>query len=306
MVDSGPERAPLVNRRRVAAALTAAALLAGIVGLMDLREQRALEAEQRALQAEQRRLAGEVSLRLTNGGSGGGGFFDGSEAQLQAQLLVRNVGPRAVELVGARTSGFALSPGSVRLPAGEVRQLDLRQSFTCGQRRPAPLQPGPLQVEVRTGATTISTVELPLQEPPFGLDDAARVCGWVPVQEAVLVGPREGRQTDGVMRLQVDLSNVSRFPVEVVRLLTGPGLSGRLLQAGGAAEVPLPTTLPAAAGSGVSVRYVVELQVADCAAAREQAVTTGVEVRDHDGATADAVADYSPGLMAELLSASCP
>jgi hypothetical protein len=161
-------------------------------------------------------------------------------------------------------------------------------------------------VEVRTGATTISTVELPLQEPPFGLDDAARVCGWVPVQEAVLVGPREGRQTDGVMRLQVDLSNVSRFPVEVVHLLTGPGLSGRLLQAGGAAEVPLPTTLPRLREAGSQCVMWWSCRVADCAAAREQAATTGVEVRDHDGATADAVADYSPGLMAELLSASCP
>ena len=247
-----------------------------------------------------------MSLSLPEGGLTGGASSDGSGGELHAQLLVRNDGPRDVELVGARTSGFVLQEQSVPLPAGQVRPLVLLQPVTCEQGRPAPLQPGPLQVDVRTAAGTTRTVELPLQEPPFAGDEAARMCGWVPLQEAVLVGVLDGRQSAGVLRLDVELGNVSRSPVEVVRLLTGPGLSGRLLQAGGAAEVPLPTTLPAGGGRP-SVPYEVELRVADCAAAREQVfVTTGVEVRDQDGATAEAIAEHGPRLMSELLSASCP
>lgn len=301
LLDSGPEPAPLLTRRRVVASLTAAAVLAGVSGLVELRERRQAA-------AEERRLAAEVSLSLPAEGSSGGATYDGSGGELQVDLLVRNDGPRDVELVGARTSGFSLVTDVVRLPAGQVRQLDLRQQFTCQGGRPAPLQPGPVQVDVRTGGGATSTVELPLQQPPFGLDEPARMCGWVPVQEAVHVGVLEGRQDADLLRLDLDLSNASRFPLQVVRLLTGPGLSARLLAGGGGGEVPLPQTLASAQGAGwSSTAYEVELRVVDCALARQQDVgTVGVQVRDREGATAESLADYEPRLLSGLLSASCP
>lgn len=301
VLDSGPEPAPLLTRRRVVGALTAAAVLAGVSGLVELRERRALA-------AEERRLASEVSLSLPAGGSSGSSTIDSSGGAMQAQLLVHNDGPRDVEVVGARVAGFTLLQG-VPLPAGQTRQLTLGQPVRCEDGEPGPLGlDQPLQLDVRTGAGTTTTTDLPLLEPPFGESDAARLCGYVPLVEAVFIANLQSQQQDGLLRIDVEIGNASRFPVEVVRLLVGPGLEGSLLAADGAAAVRLPTTLPPSpAGGFTTVPYEVEVRVVDCALAQGQPSSLfGLDVRDADGVTAETVFGYDPELLAELLDASCP
>lgn len=296
VLDSGP---PLVSRRAtvVGAALVLAVAL--VAGGLELRERRAAEAQERRLDA-----AVELSLldetAASSSASPGGG-------SLQVQLEVRNDGPRPVGLSGAAWAGYALLR-PVDLPAGSSRTIALQQEVDCGPGRPALLAvEEDVQLQVRTAATT-RTVALPLPAPVVRPTEAQRVCGFVPLEEALLVTTERQARVGEELVLRLDLFVDGGSPVELLSLDTGPGLAAALRTGGGAEAVALPTLLRPALGTFVATTYEAVLTVVDCAAAGAPDASVGLTLRtgDREGGTAELGLGYEPSLLVDLVSASCP
>jgi hypothetical protein len=215
VLDGGPERPPWSTRLVVAA--TALLVVVGLVaGALELRERRAAA-------AAERRAAGIVELALLDR-SGAGVSPTPQGGLLDVQLGVRNDGPREVEVAGALWAGHSLIR-PVRVPAGDERRLLLRQVVDCAAGRPDLLPVDEdVALQVRT-ASTVRTVRLPLPAAPIGPAEAARLCGFVPLVEALLVLGQRQALTGRALVLELDLAVRGGAPVELVGLDAGPGLT---------------------------------------------------------------------------------
>ncbi len=296
VLDSGP---PLVGRRTAVVGTGLVLAVALVAGALELRERRDAEAEQRRLDA-----AVELVL-LPTGASTSSSPGRGS---LQVQLEVRNDGPRAVEVAGAAWAGFALLR-PVDLPAGGSRSIALLQEVDCGLGRPGLLAvDDDVQLQVRTASTT-RTVALRLSAPLLAPTEAERVCGFVPLDQALHAYVDRQARVGAELVLRVDLSVLGSSPVDLLSVDAGPGLSEALRTGGGAEAVRLPTALPLAeGGTFVPTSYEVVVTVADCATVEPAgaqallALVTG----DQQGGTAELGLSYEPSLLGDLVSASCP
>ena len=301
VLDGGPSGPP-VSRRTIAAVVVLVAVGGLLAGGLELRDRRAAA-------AEERRLDAAVALAFLPETSAGSSSSPG-QGSLQVQLELRNDGPRPVEVAGAAWAGYALLR-PVDIPAGESRAIALRQEVDCGPGRPALLAvDDDVQLQVRTASTT-RTVAVPLPGPPVQPTEAERVCGFVPLEEALLVLSDRQERVGEQLVLRLDLSVQGSSPVDLLSLDAGPGLVAALRTGGGAGTVRLPTTLPfAEAGTFVPTTYEAVITVADCAAvdpSAELGESAYLELRtgDQQGGTAQLGLGYEPSVLADLVSASC-
>lgn len=276
-----------------------AVLVAGAVVVVGLEVR-----ERRATAAEERRLAAIVDVSVQ--AEGGGSSYDpGSRrATLENQLLLLNAGPRDLVVAGAAVGGYELVPAEVRVPSGGSAPLLLERSVLCSTTTPPPVTPSgdlALQLRTRTGSRT---VEVPL-ELPLSRDEAARACGFLPLEEAVFLEtftlPRGG--------LALEVTTRSVRPVDLLGLDVGPGLRGDLRNSDGS-PVELPLALPTGSGpSIVASSFTLQLEVTDCAVARNRSrvgeLQLVVQLRDEQGDTEDTEAYYGSDLVVPLLDDAC-
>ena len=299
VLDGGPDEQPHPGRW-----LVVAVLLVAVVGLVaggrELLERRAAAAEERRLRA-----AVEVVLLEDRGAtvsSAPQGYL------LQAELRLRNDGPRRVEVSGGSWAGLALVR-PVQLPSGGDRQVALGLEVACGADRPAPLAvDDDVELQVTT-ASTVRTVRLPVPDPPLDVAEAQRLCGFFPLEERLLLLRQEQARVGASLVLEVDLSVAGRAPVEVLTADAGPGLAAVVRGGTDGATVQLPVTLPAADdGPPPALTYEVVVTVTDCAAARAATDTAGLSVRtgDEQGRTTETLLPYERALHTELLADRCP
>ena len=302
VIDGGPA-GPSWSRRSVAALALVAVVALAAGGL--------LQQERRSAAAQERRAAGAVDLVLLPA-VGVSGWTETGGGSLEVQLQVRNDGPRQVEVAGASWTGFALVR-PVQLPAGGERQLPVRLAVDCREGRPGLLSlDDDVELQVRT-ATTVRTVRLPLPEVPIDAGEADAICGFVPLDDALLVLEQREVLRGTALVLELRLSVQGSRPVDLVSLGAGPGLGAVLLDrvTGSPGTGParrLPVSLPLVERRRPrGATYEVALRVTDCAAVppRPDTAVLTLGTADEQGGTAELVLPYDPALRAELLAVSC-
>ena len=302
VLDGGPA-GPAWSRRAVAA-LALVAVVVLVAGAL-------LQQERRSAAAQERRAAGAVDLVLLPT-SGVSGWTETGGGSLEVQLQVRNDGPRQVEVAGASWTGFALVR-PVQLPVGGERQVPVRLAVDCREGRPGLLSlDDDVELQVRT-ATSVRTVRLPLPDAPIDAGEADAICGFVPLDDALLVLDEREVLRGTALVLELRLSVQGSRPVDLVRLGAGPGLGAVLLErVMGAAATgparPLPVALPLVEPRRPrGATYEVAVRVTDCAAVPSgpDTATLTLGTGDEQGGTAELVLPYDPALRAELLAASC-
>jgi hypothetical protein len=277
-----------------------ALLVAGAVVVVGLEVR-----ERRATAAEERRLEAIVDVSVQAEGGGSSYDLESRRATLENRLLLLNAGPRDLVVVGASVGEYELVPAEVRVPSGGSAPLLLERSVLCSTTTPPPVTPSgdlALQLRTRTGSRI---VEVPFAL-PVGRDEAARACGFVPLEEAVFLEifglPRPGG-------LAFEVTTRSVRPVELLALDVGPGLGGELRDPDGSA-VALPLALPTGSGpSVVGSSLTLQLEVTDCAVARNRSrvgeLQLVVRLRDERGVTEDTEAYYGSDLVVALLDDVC-
>jgi hypothetical protein len=297
VLDSGP---PRLSRRTTVVGAALVLVVALVAVGLQLRERRAAA-------AEARRLDAAVELSLLPDVSASSSTYPGS-GSLAVQLEVRNDGPRAVEVAGAAWAGYALLR-PVDVPSGGSRRIALQQEVDCGLGRPALLAvDDDVQLQVRTASTT-RTVALPLPAPLVAPTEAERVCGFVPLEDALLAAVERQERVGDALVLRLDLSVAGSAPVDLLSVDAGPGLSAALRTGGGAEAVRLPTTLPfAEGGTFVPTTYEAVVTVTGCSAVGTpgEAALLTLTTGDQAGGTAQLLLSYEPPLLVDLVSASCP
>lgn len=143
----------------------------------------------------------------------------GRPVHLDVPVRVVNDGERAVRVRRAGVRGGVLrteGPLDVRVPAGSSAQVLLEQDVLC---RPdgAPAALGP-RARLRLDLVGRRRVLLPLSAEPFGTIDreVQLLCGYVPVEQAVLAEPRPARLAGDVLRVPLALTNTSAEPARLV------------------------------------------------------------------------------------------
>jgi hypothetical protein len=300
VLDGGPERPACTRRRQVLAAVALAAVVGLVAGGLELKERRTVAAEQRrAAAAVDVVLLPDIAASSSSSPRGG---------SLRVDVLLRNAGPREVEVTGASWAGFALVR-PVRVSAGEQRQLSLAREVVCSPGRPAVLAvDDPVALQVRT-TSTVRTVQVPFANAPLDAVEAERMCGFYPLEEALfaVVGPEALPSKELV--LQLGLSVRGSSPVDVVSLDAGDGLLAVLRDPAGGKPVRLPVALEVGEGRTFApTTYEVAIIVADCAAVRPVPDEPGLALRSGDGKgrTAEVVLSYEASLRAGLIDRSCP
>lgn len=305
LVSGGSERLPLdpaVRRRRLRLAGTVLLLGAVAVGGWELHDRRAQA-------MEDRRLGSVVDLRAEI--EGASTTFDPAvdSGQLTLQVLLHNDGPRDVRVTAATLTGHDLLSGEVRLAAGRSAPLLLQRTVTCGTAPPE-TPAGGLRLAVRTASGGERAVELDL---PADQDEAARLCGFRPLEAMHIGFGALARPSDEVVDLELELEARSVEPMSLVGLRPPPGVAVQPRVNGRPRGLPLGLHPVADRTLGLSVTL--RFTVPDCAAALaptgpdlpapgEQASLL-VQVADQHGVVSDALLAYPDRLLGSLLDASC-
>ena len=296
--DEEPRPSPFTRRRlqAVAALALVGALAAGAV---ELRERRAAAAEQRRLdRVLDLRVEPEGDLSSYDEGSG--------VATLDLQLRLHNDGPRDLVVERGTAGSYVLVQTAVEVTAGGEAPLQLRREVTCTPTAPPPRVSLPaLSLELRTAAGP-RQVALPLDEDLLG-DEAARVCGFVPLEEAVEVELLGAARPAGALELALELASRSIEAVSLAAVDAGPGLRVSVRESSGG-PVSLPLRLPPRPGFGSrqTTSLEVRLEVTDCTSARTALPQLELRVVDENGRTGQPLVGYDPAFLGTLLSAACP
>lgn len=291
-------------RRRATSAAVVVLAVAVVAGGLELRERR--EAAE-----QERRLAAVVDLSVLAEGTGQATYDALSGlAQLDLSLNARNRGPRALTVLEAEVAGYELTR-PVELPTGGRASLPLTRSIACSPTRPpAQLTSRRLSLRVRTGAGDRDVdVQLPS---PVGDDQALRLCGYLPLEEAAFVnvaGASEGRGAAEVV-LQVLSSSVR--PTDVVDIVLDEGLRVEPTEQGGT-PLAFPIPLLVQGPDTTTVTTVrLALTVSDCPAAqriadRGRTPQLRVLLRDERGRVAEKAVDLEGGhlLVGALVGQTC-
>ena len=294
---------PAVRRRRLRVA--GAVLLLGAIGIggLELRDRRA-----RA--AEERRLDSVVELRAEH--DSGSSDFDPASgtARLDLTVLVHNDGPRDLSVTDAGVAGHRLVSGPVPVRAGRSARLLMQQVVQCAPEPPATTPPGGLRLTVRT-PTGERTVEVEL---PTDVDEAARLCGFRPLDTISAFFSGFDRQTAGVRDLALELEARTVGPLQLVAVVPAPGIAVQLRVRGQPADLPLDLA-PTADRLTRRVTVQLRLSVSDCDRAREPAdadlpvpgdpQALLVQVREAAGSVGDLYVGYPDRLLDSLLDESC-
>jgi hypothetical protein len=293
-----PRPSPFTPRRlRAAGALLAVA--AAAVGVVELRERRAAA-------AEERRLDRVLELAVEPRGSGSSYDPATGAAELDLQLSLRNTGPRDVVVERGAVGEYVLVQDVVQVSAGGDAPLLLRRTVVCSPTSPPQAAPlDVLRLDLRTAAGP-RQLELPLVQ---GLvrDEAARACGFVPLEEAVDVRLLDlVRQRESV-QLSLDLSSRSLEPVALAAVDAGPGLRAELtLVENGSTDLPLALPPDRRDGTRRGTSMEVRVTVVDCALARTARPQVELQVVDEAQRVAQVSFDYDPAFLGTLLSDACP
>lgn len=254
---------------------------------------------------EDRRLDRVLDLAVQTSRSSSSYDQRRGEAELALAVEVRNDGPRDLVVERGTAGDYVLVRSLVEVPSGEQVPLFLRRTVTCSRTAPPSTAPvDGLRLELRTDAGPRS-VDLPMDPEVVG-DEAARSCGFFPLEEAIDAQAYEAEPSAGALALAVDLTNRSVEPAALVGLDVGPGLRAQVRERGGAPVAlpfPLPLSRPDRFQAGTSV--LVRVTVVDCAEART--TPPQLELQFTDGSEEHrASVSYDPASLDRLLSTACP
>lgn len=254
---------------------------------------------------EDRRLDRVLELSLQTSKSSSSYDQRRGEAELTLAVEVRNDGPRDLVVERGAAGDYVLVRSLVEVPSGEQVPLLLRRTVTCSRTAPPPAAPvDGLRLELQTAAGPRS---LSLRMDPEAVgDDAARACGFLPLEEAIGVQAYETESSVGTLGLAVDLNNRSVEPATLVGLDVGQGLRAQVRDVDGgpaALPLPLPPSRPDRFQGGISL--MLRVTVVDCAEART--TPPQLELQFTDGSEEHrASVDYDPASLDRLLSIACP
>ena len=257
---------------------------------------------------------------------------------VQASVVLRNTGPRAVALESAEllgTDDVADDVAGRRVAADGSTSVRLLRPIRCDDLAPIAAV-GPLRVRATTGAGERSTeLRVQTQELTFSAGFARAACGQsAPGESMVAIDTAAPTVADGRARVAFELSSRSSSPLVVQSLELPPGLRLASLQGVQGIDVALPLTLPPGdydpptqpmLGRGEPQRLVAVLEVADCAAlpARNgdqlslplfQAAVTDDRGRSQGEGQDDVYGGFGPGgtgfgdpsVVDRLREAACP
>lgn len=296
--DDEPRPSPF-TRRRLSVAGGVLLGVALVVGAVELRERRAAA-------AEERRLDRVLDLSVEPRGASAEYDATSRSADLELSLLLRNGGPRDVVVERGRAGEYVLVQELVQVPAGGGAPLLLQRSVACSPTTPPAAAPVEvLRLELRTQAGP-RQLELPL-DPLLVGDQAARACGFLPVEEAVDVQLLGVSRLGTALELSLDLGNRSVDQVSLASVDAGPGLRA-LVAVTERGPAALPLALPPGRRDGTGRGTSLELQVTvvDCAQARGAPPQVELLLRDEAGRVSQPLVAYEPAFLASLVSDTCP
>jgi len=209
-----PERPPVLRSRRAArrglpavvVALVAAVVVARLIGASS------------AAGAPLLQLNGDQAVYLSLSPTGPG------NSRMQVPFQLRNRGRAAITVLGAKIPGSLLGTSGPADPVapGGLGQLVLEQAVTCRTGQP-PVVPGAgthLSLRVRSdGVERTVALVLPREPRSSVVEELDRLCGWVPVPEAVRFVSGPAHRAHGRWLIPLTMFNSS---AQVVRL-TGVG-----------------------------------------------------------------------------------
>lgn len=289
---------------------TAKRVLAGVAALavgayaVDLVADRRREAEVVRLEA----AAGDVGLEVR---------YDprSAEAVERLSLVVRNLGPRSVDVTSARAGDYASTAALEDLPAGEPGTLLLERRTPCAEL-PGQAPPQRLQLDVGTArGPRTAEVDLPPSSGVALTGAADRACGQIPAAQALRLEEVGSRRDGERVVLRLALGNASTAPLLLLQAAVQSGLGGELLDLDGTPlrlPLPLPPTTP---GDTIELVLVdLAVQVVKCDEVdRAPAPTTdvpslrtiSVTLQDPDGVLVGPVDRTASGAVRALVTDRC-
>ena len=299
-----PERPPVLRSRRAArrglpaivVALVAAVVVARLIGASS------------AAGAPLLQLNGDQAVYLSLSPTGPG------NSRMQVPFQLRNRGRAAITVLGAKIPGSLLGTSGPADPVapGGLGQLVLEQAVTCRTGQP-PVVPGAgthLSLRVRSdGVERTVALVLPREPRSSVVEELDRLCGWVPVPEAVRFVSGPAHRAHGRWLIPLMMFNSS---AQVVRL-TGVGAPSpalRLALRDGRGPVELapatgPRPLPDGRASSLHLEMAVSRSARPCPATAPG--TLALITVDHGRGTPGSVL-HPPderGVLPGLLAALC-
>lgn len=300
--DDRPPLDPAVTRRRLRVAGSLVLVVALGIAAVQWRDQRS-----RA--AEERRLGSVVELRAEH--EGGSGSVDTASGTASTSIDVRlhNDGPRDVHVLDAEVAGYQLTRDEVRVTRGGAALLRLERSLRCDPETPPTTPAGGLRLRVRT-ASAERTVEVEL---PTDQDEAARLCGFRPLDTISAYFGSFDRPAPGVRDVALELDARTVGPLQLVAVVPAPGIAVQLRVQGQPTGLPVelvPTDDRFTRRRTVQLR----LSVSDCDLVRSSAgadlpvpgdpQALLVQVREAAG-SGDLYVGYPDRFLDSLLDESC-